>query len=192
MAEHPIQGLMKTAMESIKDMVDVNTIVGDPVQTHDGYVIVPVSRVAFGFAAGGGEYAGAGGGESGGDSSDGSGTGGGGGGNSGGGDGGNGGGGPEGKLPFAGGSGAGVTIQPMGFLVVGNSGVRMLSVDGRAIFDRLIDVAPQMIGELRGLIGGASQPTAGGSGGESAALDDSQKAGGEAPAAKRSARDYRV
>ena len=36
MAEHPIQGLMQTAMENIKGMVDVNTIVGDPVNTPDG------------------------------------------------------------------------------------------------------------------------------------------------------------
>ncbi|HCJ10414.1 MAG TPA: sporulation protein YtfJ, partial [Clostridiales bacterium] len=36
MAEHPIQGLMKTAMESIRDMVDVNTIVGDPAESQDG------------------------------------------------------------------------------------------------------------------------------------------------------------
>ena len=47
---HPIQGLMQTAMESMKMMVDVNTILGDPVETPDGSVIVPVSRVSFGFA----------------------------------------------------------------------------------------------------------------------------------------------
>lgn len=49
---HPIEGLMETAMESLKAMVDVNTILGDPVETPDGNVIVPVSRVSFGFAAG--------------------------------------------------------------------------------------------------------------------------------------------
>ena len=42
--DHPIETLMKTAMESIKDMIDVNTIVGDPVETPDGSVIMPVSR----------------------------------------------------------------------------------------------------------------------------------------------------
>ena len=46
---------MKTTMESLKDMVDVNTIVGDPVETPDGTVIIPISRVSFGFASGGGE-----------------------------------------------------------------------------------------------------------------------------------------
>ena len=59
-AEHPIQGLMQTAMESIKEMVDVNTIVGDAVETPAGSVIIPVSRVSFGFASGGGDYRGVG------------------------------------------------------------------------------------------------------------------------------------
>ena len=49
MEPHPIEELMKTAMESIKEMVDVNTIVGDAVQTVDGTVIIPVSRVSFGL-----------------------------------------------------------------------------------------------------------------------------------------------
>ena len=56
MAEHPIEGLMSSAMENIKEMVDVNTIVGDPVETSNGDVIIPISRVSFGFAAGGGEF----------------------------------------------------------------------------------------------------------------------------------------
>ena len=53
---HPIESLMKTAMESIKEMIEVNTIVGDPVETVDGGVIIPVSKVSFGFAAGGSEF----------------------------------------------------------------------------------------------------------------------------------------
>lgn len=51
MSDHPIQGLMETAMENIKAMVDVNTIVGDAVETPDGTVILPISKVGFGFAA---------------------------------------------------------------------------------------------------------------------------------------------
>jgi sporulation protein YtfJ len=116
--EHPIQGLMKTAMESIKEMVDVNTIVGDAVETPDGNVIIPISRVSFGFAAGGGDYQqknGEGGGE---------------------------------NLPFAGGSGAGVSVQPVAFLVVGQGQVRLLPVDSRALYDRLIDLAPQLLQQL--------------------------------------------
>ena len=56
MEEHPIQSLMQTAMENLKEMVDVNTIIGDPVETPDGSVILPISRVGFGFAAGGTEF----------------------------------------------------------------------------------------------------------------------------------------
>ncbi len=56
MSDHPIQGLMQTAMENIKAMVDVNTIVGDAVETPDGSVILPISKVGFGFAAGGSDF----------------------------------------------------------------------------------------------------------------------------------------
>lgn len=54
MKEHSIEGLVRTSLDSIKEMVDVNTVVGDAVETPDGTVIIPISRVSFGFAAGGG------------------------------------------------------------------------------------------------------------------------------------------
>ena len=53
MSDHPIQDFMTTAMGSIKEMIDVNTIVGTPIQTADGTTIIPVSKVSFGFVAGG-------------------------------------------------------------------------------------------------------------------------------------------
>lgn len=56
MSDHPIEGLMTTAMENLKDMIDVNTIIGDPVETPDGSIIMTVSKVGFGFAAGGSEF----------------------------------------------------------------------------------------------------------------------------------------
>lgn len=113
-------------MESIKEMVDVNTVVGDPVETPDGSVIIPVSRVACGFAAGGGEYGMSNGGKKEGESAAGG--------------------------PFGGGSGAGVSVQPMGFLVVGNGQIRLLPVDdSHALFDRLIDTAPQMLNQIQNM-----------------------------------------
>ena len=54
--EHPIENLMMTAMNSLRDMIDVNTVVGDTVETIDGTTIIPVSKVAFGYAAGGSEF----------------------------------------------------------------------------------------------------------------------------------------
>lgn len=112
---------MKTAMESIKDMVDVNTIVGDPVETPDGSVIMPISRVTFGFAAGGSEF------EAGKPQGD-------------------------GDYPFGGGSGAGVTVQPVAFLVVGGGNIRLLPVDTNTIVDRIMDVAPQLLQQIQTMV----------------------------------------
>lgn len=53
---HPIENIMQTAMSEIKEMVDVNTIIGDPVTSADGSTIIPISKVSFGFLSGGGEY----------------------------------------------------------------------------------------------------------------------------------------
>ena len=131
MGNHPIEALMKTAMESIQQMVDVNTIVGDPVEAPDGSVIIPVSKVACGFAAGGSEFPPPDG-EKGGDGDKG-----------------------EDKkapaaLPFGGGSGAGVSVQPVGFLVVGHGQVRLLPVDSNMIADRIIDEVPNLLDKVAG------------------------------------------
>lgn len=52
MAQH-LEGLMSTSMEKIRQLVDVNTIIGDPITSPDGTIIIPVSKVSFGFVAGG-------------------------------------------------------------------------------------------------------------------------------------------
>lgn len=56
MNEHPIEGMMHSTMENIKQMVDVNTIIGDPITAPDGTIIIPVSRVSYGFVSGGSEF----------------------------------------------------------------------------------------------------------------------------------------
>jgi len=133
MAEHPIQDIMRTTMENIKEMIDVNTIVGDAVETSEGNVIIPISKVSFGFVSGGGDY------------------------NA-----------PSsknrdnavgnndtaqnGKFPFAGGTGAGVTVQPVAFLVVGKEQIRLLPVLYNNVVDRLVDVVPQLLNEVKGFM----------------------------------------
>lgn len=57
MSDHPIHGLMDTTLEKIKQMVDVNTIIGNPIVTPDGTTIIPVSKIVYGFASGGSEFA---------------------------------------------------------------------------------------------------------------------------------------
>ena len=56
MSERPIEGLMDTTLEKLKQMVDVNTIIGSPITTPDGATIIPVSKVVYGFASGGSEF----------------------------------------------------------------------------------------------------------------------------------------
>ncbi|MBS6859998.1 MAG: GerW family sporulation protein [Clostridiales bacterium] len=53
MSEHPIEGMMGTTLDKIRQMVDVNTVMGDPVTTPDGTVIIPISKIGYGFASGG-------------------------------------------------------------------------------------------------------------------------------------------
>lgn len=57
MSEHPISSLMTETMAKIKEMVDVNTIIGTPITTADGTTVIPVSKVTFGFASGGSDFA---------------------------------------------------------------------------------------------------------------------------------------
>ena len=122
--KHPIENLMMTAMTSLESMVDVNTIVGDMVTSPDGTVIIPVSKVCFGFAAGGSEFKG------------------------------------ETvdeytkrdkeeaiqyRLPFGGGSGAGVTINPIAFLVIQSNNVKLMPVNHTSSLDKLLDYMPDLI-----------------------------------------------
>ncbi|MBE6053884.1 MAG: sporulation protein YtfJ [Clostridium sartagoforme] len=115
--EHPVENLMKSTMENLRGMIDVNTVIGDAVETKDGSYIIPISKVTFGFASGGSEF-----------------------------------GNPctpvpntEGKYPFGGGSGAGVTVKPVAFLVLRDDAVRLLPVDQNNTYDRIVDSVPQIL-----------------------------------------------
>ncbi|KYO64548.1 GerW family sporulation protein [Thermovenabulum gondwanense] len=124
MDTHPIESLMKTVMASLKEMIDVNTIVGDPVESMDGNVIIPVSKVTFGFAAGGSEFSSQKNVQD-----------------------------KEKKeekaLPFGGGTGAGISLQPIAFLIVGGGQVKLLPVYQNAMWERILDVSPQILEQIK-------------------------------------------
>lgn len=123
MAEHPIEGLMLTAMNSIKDMIDVNTIIGDPIQTSNNIVVIPISKVSFGFAAGGSEFKGETVNEYSRKDKDEQ---------------------IQYKLPFGGGAGAGVSVNPVAFLVVQGNVVKLLPVNHSTSLDKLLDYIPDL------------------------------------------------
>ena len=131
MSEHPIEGLMKTAMNSIQDMVDVNTIIGEPIETSNGMVIIPISKVCFGFAAGGSEFSG--------ETID------------------------EYKkkdkeeevqyrLPFGGGSGAGVSINPVAFVVVTMDSIKVMPIEHTSAIDKLMDYVPDLMQKANNIV----------------------------------------
>lgn len=118
--QHPIQGLMYTAMQSIRDMIDVNTIVGDPVESPDGTVIIPISKVGLGFGVGGSDYASQNTKQS-----------------------------EDGKNLFGGGAGGGVSITPVAFMVVGKGQIRLMPVNPDTnIYDRILDMVPVAIDKI--------------------------------------------
>ena len=131
MVEHPIEGLMVTAMNSIREMVDVNTIVGEPIEAPGNILIIPISKVCFGFASGGSEFNG--------ETID------------------------EYKrkekeeevqyrLPFGGGSGAGISITPVAFLVVQSNNVKRLPVSHSSSLDKLLDYVPDLIEKMNTML----------------------------------------
>lgn len=121
--EHPINGLMDSAMSNIKSMVDVNTIVGEPVRVPDGTIIIPISTVSFGFGAGGSEFCKAK--QTNGDSTP----------------------------MFGGGCGGGANVKPVAFLVVGNGSVRMMTIGGQlSPIEKVLDLVPEMIDKLNNTI----------------------------------------
>lgn len=115
---HPIGDLMSTTLTKIKEMVDVDTIVGKPIHTPDGVTLIPVSQLSFGFASGGTEFGKA----------------------------------PksEAKANFGGGSGAGVKIDPVAFLVVRGDSVRLLPVGIPPMntADRVIEMVPEVVDKI--------------------------------------------
>ena len=112
-------------------MVDVNTIIGEPIETSNNIVIIPISKVSFGFAAGGSEFKG------------------------------------ETvneyakkdkeetiqyRLPFGGGSGAGVNINPVAFLVIQDKNIKLLPVSHASSVDKLIDFVPDIIEKINTVV----------------------------------------
>ena len=110
--KNPLNDLMNSTMEKVSQMVDTNTIVGEPISTPDGVTLIPISKVTFGFGSGGGDY-----GKS------------------------------QPKENFGGGSGAGVKIDPVAFLVIKDGTTRVLPVAVPPVgtVDRIVEMVPDVL-----------------------------------------------
>ncbi|WP_144428529.1 GerW family sporulation protein [Defluviitalea phaphyphila] len=122
---HPIESLMKTSMENIKQMIEVNTVIGDAIETSEGTIIMPITKASFGFVAGGAEYCifkkdntvkedd------------------------------------EDNRYPFGGGSGAGISVQPVAFMVIEENEVKLLHVHhnfGNSF--KIIEEIPNIINQI--------------------------------------------
>ena len=132
MKEHPIEGLMLTAMESIRSMIDVNTIIGEPIEIPNNITIIPVSKVGFGLAAGGSEfkdetiegylrkqnteeeiqY----------------------------------------RLPFGGGAGVGASISPVGFIIIQDNIVKLIPMEHTNSIDKILDYTPDIFEKINKIL----------------------------------------
>ena len=116
---HPINSLMTTTLAKLKEMVDVDIIVGKPIDTPDGTTLIPVSRLSMGFGSGGSDFAGKN---------------------------------HKDNTPynFGGGSGAGVKIDPVAFLIVKDGSVRILPIGIPAASPaaRAVEMVPQLVDKV--------------------------------------------
>ncbi|MGE4352663.1 MAG: GerW family sporulation protein [Oscillospiraceae bacterium] len=105
-------------MSKIKEMVDVNTIVGTPVTTPDGITLIPVSKVTFGFGAGGSDFP------------------------------------VKDRSGLGIGNGAGIKIEPVGFLTIKEGNVRMINITPPAdtTLDRIIELVPDIVDKVEDFI----------------------------------------
>lgn len=116
--QHPISGIMGITMDKLKEMVDVNTIIGDPIKIDEKTTVIPISKVSFGFASGGSDL--------------------------------------PAKQPkdlFGGGSGAGVSIQPLAFLIISDGNAKLLQVSVNASTpNALVNLIPDVVEKISGMV----------------------------------------
>ncbi len=115
---HPINDLMAETIQKIRETVDANTVVGEPVRAGD-LTLIPVSRISFGFGTGASEFGGKGSKAA-------------------------------GETPFGGGGGAGVKVNPVCFLAVSGTNVKILPVEQAPAsgIDRVVDMIPDAVSKI--------------------------------------------
>lgn len=111
-----IEEVMASGMRNLRSLVDVDVVVGEPIKSaNSNLTIIPLTKVSMGFVSGGGEYY------------------------------------SELKdlkkdreYPFSGGSGAGLSLQPIGFLVIEKNDVKIIKVDQKTAIEKLIEIVPEV------------------------------------------------
>lgn len=117
----PLKQIIDAAISKIGEVVDVNTVIGDPITIQGDVTIIPFSKVSVGFASGGTEFGGK-------HPS------------------------PNGKAYFAGGNGAGVTMAPLGFIVVEQGKARVVELGNAATYNAPTDPVNRVLDGINGVV----------------------------------------
>jgi sporulation protein YtfJ len=128
--DYPIEHLLETSIKNIKQIIDVNTIIGTPIKINENISIVPVSKINTGFAAGGSEFKNIL--PSSQDTSKNNSA-------------------NNARYPFGGGAGTYANIVPVAFLIIQNDSVRLLSIENTSSVDKLVDYVPEAFDKISGL-----------------------------------------
>lgn len=117
MKEKSANGILATTIEKVRDLVDVSTIIGEPINLPDGLTIIPVSKVTYGFASGGSDFPS-----------------------------------KNNVELFGGAGGAGITINPVAFLVVkdGDVTIKHIVSNDNAV-ERAVSLVPEMFDKVTSL-----------------------------------------
>ena len=113
-----INNLISTAMEKIKTIVDTSTVIGQEVKTADGTSIIPISKVTVGYVVGGGEYA---------DLSSRR---------------------VASHYPMAGGSSGGMSMSPVGFLVISEKEVKFINVENKSLYQTVLNMFNAVLAKM--------------------------------------------
>lgn len=118
MKEQKAANILATTIEKVRELVDVSTVIGEPISLPDGMVVIPVSKVTYGFASGGSDFPS-----------------------------------KNNVELFGGGGGAGITINPVAFLIVKDGDVSVRQISGlNNPAERVINLVPEMFDKVSGLV----------------------------------------
>ena len=109
-----IEEVMRSAMNNLRSIVDIDVVVGKPIISESEMTIIPLTKVTMGFVSGGGEYNA--------DLKE----------------------RKDAEYPFSGGSGGGLSIKPIGFLVIRNKEIELVKIDSKSAIEKLIETVPEV------------------------------------------------
>lgn len=114
-----IEDLIKISLDRVKTLMETNTIVGEPLKINGETSVIPISKASVGFIVGGGEYA---------DKSNRR---------------------VANHFPMAGGSGCGMSVTPVGFVVISKNNVQFVDIENKTMYQTILNLANKLIDKIK-------------------------------------------